>query len=94
MTPLVATAVIVAVIGVVTGVTIRNGVTRRAGTSAEATRKWQRLVSVALLLGAAILLVIACTAEHHRYVHIAVAAAMVVAAVWQLSQIKRETRTP
>jgi uncharacterized membrane protein YqjE len=50
------------------------------------------VVSIALLVGAAALVAIALTDDHHRYLSLAVAAFMVVAAVWQLRDVRRADR--
>jgi hypothetical protein len=89
----VTVAVIVAAVGALAGLTIRNAVVRRAGNPPEASRRSQLLVSIGLLVGAAILGVNACTDEPRRYLNIAIAAIMTIIAIWQLTQLRRQSRT-
>lgn len=46
-------------------------------------------MSIALLLGAALLGFIAATKDHHRYLNIGFAVFMTIAAVWDLSRVMR-----
>jgi phosphatidylglycerophosphate synthase len=88
MTPLTITSIIVA--GLLIGLVIRNAARRSGGNPTEANRSQRRMVAFAMLVGAAILAVLACTDARERYVHAAIAIAMVGVAVWQLTQIRRE----
>jgi hypothetical protein len=93
MTTLVV-AVIVTVVGLSAGLAIRSAALCRGANRVEASRSWRRAVSIALLVGAAVLVVVASTEDHRRYLSFAVAAFIVIAAVWQLRDVRREVRNP
>jgi membrane protein YdbS with pleckstrin-like domain len=88
------TVVVAAVVGLGAGLAIRSAALRKGATPVEATRNQRAVVSIALLIGAVALVSIALTDDHHRYVSLAVAAFMVVAAVWQLRDVRRADRNP
>jgi hypothetical protein len=90
VTPLTVTVLTVGVAGLLIGLTLRQAVRRDGSTSAEANRGQLRLLSLAMLAGAAALLVIACTEESdRRYLNFGVATAMVSVAAWQLARNRR-----
>ena len=90
MTPLTVTVLTVGVAGMLIGLILRQAVPRDGSTAADANRAQLRLLSVAILAGAAVLLVIACTEESdRRYLNFGVAVAMVSVAAWQLARNRR-----
>ncbi len=83
---------VVAVLAVLLGLASSTVVRRRAANPAQASRNWRVFNACCMLLVAALLLFIGITEEDRRYLNIGIAAAMVIIAIWQLRNIKRQTR--
>ena len=85
-------AAVVAVLGVLFGLATATVLRRRASSPEQASRRSRAFSAYCMLLLAAVLLFAGITEEHRRYLNIGIAAVMVVIAIWQLLNVKRQTR--
>src|SRR5271165_2212306 len=92
MSGVVWAAAVVAALGVLFGLATATVLRRRASSPEQASRRSRAFSAYCMLLLAAVLLFAGITEEHRRYLNIGIAAVMVVIAIWQLRNVKRQTR--